>query len=358
VKRETQAMTLTPHVLILTAYGLHQSQHASRFAQLALSCIQREFPYQPQHVVNHAGDVSLPRALHPAFYGCFDWHSAVHGHWLLVRVLRRHPSAPEAGAIRAALNAHLTAENLQTEAGYFRQPNRASFERPYGWAWALKLAHELTGWDDADGKNWRVNVQPLASMLVALYLDWLPRQTYPVRSGVHSNTAFGLTFALEYADAHAVVALSALIRRRSRDYFFGDRNYPAAWEPGGSDFLSPALCEADLMRRVLAPDEFAPWLDGFLPELPPSLLAPATVSDRGDGQLVHLDGLNLSRAWCLFNLAHALPVEDARRAAFVSVAERHLAAGLAHLTGGGYAGEHWLATFALLAMEGPVVTGW
>lgn len=320
-------------------------------AALALNAVQREYPNAPQHVVMHAQDMFLPRTLHPAFYGSFDWHSAVHSHWLLVWVLRRFPDLPITDEIRRVLNAHFTAENLQTEADYFRQPGRSGFERPYGWAWALKLALELGQWADADGQRWHAHFQPLAQVIESLYLQWLPKQTYPLRSGTHGNTAFGLSFALDYTDAHSHTELSAIIHQRSRDYFLKDEDYPAAWEPSGSDFFSACLVEADLMRRVLPTDELAAWLTNFLPQLPPSLSTPATVSDRTDGQLVHLDGLNFSRAYCLFNLAHALPAEDARQATFRAVAEKHLEAGLQHLLSGDFAGEHWLATFALLALE-------
>lgn len=320
-------------------------------AALALSAVQREFPNAPQHIVMHAQDRPLPRAIHPAFYGSFDWHSAVHGHWLLAWVLRRFPALSNAGEIRRALNAHFSAKNLRAEADYFQQPGRASFERPYGWAWALKLALELSQWEDAEGQSWHANFQPLAQVIESLYLQWLPKQTYPLRSGTHGNTAFGLSFALDYAQARGQTELSALIRQRSRDYFWADKNYPAAWEPSGSDFFSACLMEADLMRRVLLADELAVWLSGFLPQLPPTLATPASVSDRSDGQLVHLDGLNFSRAYCLFNLAHALPAEDARRAAFRAIAQQHLEAGLTHLFSGDFMGEHWLATFALLALE-------
>lgn len=327
------------------------SSQIQPLAMLALTAVQREFPNAPQHVVMHVRDVALPRALHPAFYGSFDWHSAVHSHWLLVWVLRRFPNLPAAGEIRRVLNAHLTAENLQTEAAYFQQPGRASFERPYGWAWALKLELELAMWADADGQSWHAHFQPLAQVIETLYLKWLPKQTYPLRSGTHGNTAFGLSFALDYAQTHGHVELSALIRQRSREYFGADRDYPVAWEPSGSDFFSACLMEADLMRRVLPSAEFAVWLSGFLPHLPPALSTPVTVSDRSDGQLVHLDGLNFSRAYCLFNLAQALPVEDARRAVFRTVAQHHLEAGLTHLLSGDFMGEHWLATFALLALS-------
>lgn len=332
-------------------YFMLTSAQIQPLATLALSAVQREYPNAPQHVVMHAQDVALPRTLHPAFYGSFDWHSAVHGHWLLVWVLRHFPDLSIADEIRHVLNAHFTAENLQTEADYFQQPGRAGFERPYGWAWALKLTLELAQLKDAGGQNWHANIQPLAQALESLYLRWLPKQTYPLRSGTHGNTAFGLSFALDYTDAHGHTELSTLIHQQSRAYFLADKDYPAAWEPSGSDFFSACLVEADLMRRVLPADELVTWLTGFLPQLPPSLSTPATVSDRGDSQLVHLDGLNLSRAYCLFNLAQALPAEDARRATFRAIAQTHLETGLAHLLSGDFTGEHWLATFALLALE-------
>jgi len=312
---------------------------AERCAALALGCVQREFPSHPGHVLLGAEDLQRPRALHPAFYGCYDWHSAVHGHWMLAHVLRRFPDAHE---IRAALNANLAAANLQTEARYFEA--HPSFERPYGWAWLLRLATELIGWDDPDAKRWRESVQPLVEVIESRYLEWLPKQTYPIRAGVHSNTAFGLALALDYADTAGRSALRELILEKSIQYFLPDRDYPAAWEPGGNDFLSPCLVEADLMRRVLR--DFSPWFDAFLPALPPSLATPATVSDRSDGQLVHLDGLNLSRAWCFYNLAKTL-----QRPELASAAKRHLDAGLQHLASGSYMGEHWLASFAVCALD-------
>lgn len=323
----------------------------SQLAAIALDGVQREYPNSPAHVLLAAGDTRSPRQLHPAFYGCFDWHSAVHSHWQLVRLLRLLPALPEAGSIRAVLHAHLTPANLQAETAYFAEPGGQSFERPYGWAWLLKLAEELRGWDDADGRRWAAALTPLADLIVHRYREFLPRLTYPIRSGVHSNTAFGLAFALDYAVAAGDQPLRALLVARSRDYFFGDQDAPARWEPGGGDFFSPSLSEADLMRRVLPAHEFATWLDGFLPDLaagqPPQLLSPAVVSDRSDGQIVHLDGLNLSRAWCLWNLAGALPRDDSRRAVLAAAAEEHAIAGLAGVGSGDYMGEHWLGSFAL-----------
>ncbi len=326
---------------------MNQDQ-ASHFARLALGCIQRELPNGIQHTINAPDDVRGPRALHPAFYGCFDWHSAVHGHWMLVRLLRRWPDLPEAAAIRAGLDANLTATHLAAEAAYFTAPNRASYERPYGWAWLLQLAAELHTWDDADSRRWAAHLQPLADLLAARYLAFFPKQTYPVRTGVHSSTAFGFALALDYARAVGHADLEALIVERSVAYYAGDRDAPAAWEPSGDDFLSPSLIEADLMRRVLPPAEFPAWLHAFLPRgLPPALQQPAIVTDRSDGKLAHLDGLNLSRAWCLRALAAAVPAGDPLRPQLAASADAHAAAGLAHVATGDYAGEHWLASFAV-----------
>jgi hypothetical protein len=259
----------------------------------------REYPTYPDHVLLDAADLRRTRELHPAFYGCFDWHSTVHSHWLLVRLLRLLPALPEAERIRSALNEHLTEANLRTEAAYFAEPGRGSFERPYGWAWLLKLAEEVRDWDDPDAQHWSAAIAPLAQLITSLYLAFLPRLTYPIRSGIHSNTAFGLTFALDYAQAAGHALLRDRIIARSLDHYGDDRNAPAMWEPSGGDFLSSCLVEADLMRRVLPGADFAGWLSRFLPSLaeggPPQLLTPAVVSDRSDGQIVHLDGLNLSR---------------------------------------------------------------
>jgi hypothetical protein len=326
---------------------MNQDQ-ARHFARLALGCIQRELPSAIQHTLNTPDDVRGPRALHPAFYGCYDWHSAVHGHWMLVRLVRRWPELPEAAAIRAALDANLTAAQLATEAAYFTAPNRASYERPYGWAWLLQLAAELHTWDDPDGRRWAAHLQPLADLLVARYLAFFPRQTYPVRTGAHFSTAFGFALALDHARAVGHAELDALIVERSVAYYGGDRDAPAAWEPSGDDFLSPSLIEADLMRRVLPPAEFPAWLHAFLPRgLPPALQQPAIVTDRSDGKLAHLDGLNLSRAWCLRAVAAALPADDPLRPQLLASADTHAAAGLAHVATGDYMGEHWLASFAV-----------
>jgi hypothetical protein len=330
---------------------------ASAFAKLALKGIQKEYPNKPADVLNGDADIKGPRAVHPAFYGCFDWHSSVHGHWMLVRLLRLFPDLPERQQIRAALAENLSAKNLQAEADYFNRPNAKSFERTYGWAWLLKLAEELHGWDDPDAKQWSRNLRPLTDAIVARYLAFLPKQTYPIRSGVHPNTAFGLAFALDYARAVDNKPLRELIEERSRTYYAKDANAPAVWEPDGADFFSPSLMEADLMRRVLPPAEFQAYLKRFLPDLaksePQNLFVPAKVTDRTDPLIVHLDGLNLSRAWCLRSIGTALPKDDPARKALAASAARHAEAALKHVASGDYAGEHWLASFAVYMLSMP-----
>jgi len=336
--------------------SLTQDQ-ASHFASLALKCVQKEYPNKLDHVNNDAADVRSPRAMHGAFYGCFDWHSSVHGHWMLVHLLRLFPALPEAPKIRAALEANLSADNIRGENAYLLQQNRASFERTYGWAWLLKLAEELRDWNDEDGKRWSQNLQPLAEGFAEKYLSFLPKQTYPIRTGVHPNTAFGLAFALDYARAVGNQKLAALIVERSRTYFAHDVNYPAAWEPGGEDFFSPALMEADLMRRVMSKTEFAGWFRRFLPGTargePKALLQPAIVTDRTDPKLVHLDGLNLSRAWCMRSIAVALPQNDPARRILARSALAHAKVTLPHVASGNYEGEHWLASFAVYLLTTP-----
>jgi hypothetical protein len=332
-------------------------EQASAFARLALKGIQKEYPNKPGDVLNGDPDVRAPRAVHPAFYGSFDWHSSVHGHWMLVRLLRLFPDLPEASQIRGVLADHFAAPKLRAEAEYLDRPNAKSFERPYGWAWLLKLAEELHGWDDPSAREWSKNLTPLADAIVARYLAFFPKQTYPIRSGVHPNTAFGLAFAHDYAVAAGKPALRQLVEERSRAYFARDAAIPAAWEPDGADFFSPSLMEADLMRRVLPAAEFRAWFGHFLPGVvrgePRTLLEPATVTDRSDPQLVHLDGLNLSRAWCMRSIALALPRDDPARKVLAASAARHAEAALRHVASGDYAGEHWLASFAVYLLSTP-----
>ena len=324
---------------------------ASGFAGLVLTCARREYPNKLDHVMNGPAEVRSPRELHPSFYGCFDWHSAVHGHWMLARLLRADPDLPEAGEIRRLLDEDLAPARVALEVAYFKQGGRQSFERSYGWAWLLKLAAELKA-GGADGQRWAAQLQPLTDVVVAQFEGFLPKQTYPIRVGVHANTAFSLSLALDYARAASDRDLEALVLERARSYFGHDRKGPLAWEPGGEDFLSPCLEEAALMAKVLPAREFRPWLAAFLPELRhPASLEPARVSDRTDPKIVHLDGLNLSRARNLRELAAALGPRDPRHPALEQAALRHAQAALPHIASGNYEGEHWLATFAVRLLE-------
>ena len=318
------------------------AQVAARFVKLALAGTSREYPHKLDHVMRDAGDVLGPRALHPAFYGCFDWHSAVHGHWLLARVRRAFPDLPESAAALARLEDALRPEHIRVETEYLQRPLTGSFERTYGWAWLLKLHEELLrGTDDAT-RRLATQLEPLAAAFVQRYLAFLPKATYPIRHGVHPNSAFGIMFAWDYAVATGHAALQQLCKERALAWFLKDPAAPAHWEPSGEDFFSPALMEAEMMRRILSPGDFTAWFTAFLSGTersdPPSLFTPATVSDRSDGKIAHLDGLNLSRAWAWRALGRS------------DLAEIHLAAGLPHIAGD-YAGEHWLATYALLALE-------
>jgi hypothetical protein len=330
---------------------------ASRFARIALANVERAYPNHPQHVLASDADLRAPRELHPSFYGSYDWHSSVHMHWLLVRARRLHPGLPERGAIDAVLDRHFDAAALLRERAYLQRPETASFERTYGWAWLLELARELGASNDPAARRWHAAMTPLADAFVARYLAYLPRADFPLRYGVHSNSAFGLAFALDYAATRNERALANLCRERAQRWFLDDRDVPAAWEPSGADFLSPALAEADAMRRVLGRDAFSEWLDRFLPNVargePETLFAPVAVSDRGDPQIVHLDGLNLSRAWHWRGIASALSSADPRRDRAHVAAQSHLAAGMTGLASGDYVGAHWLATFATLALTEP-----
>ncbi len=329
---------------------------ASAFAELALGNVVREYPNKPDHTLAGPADLRSPRELHPAFYGSFDWHSCVHMHWLLVRLRRLHPDLPQRHAIAAVLERHLTPENVAAECAYLARPQSRTFSRTYGWAWLLALAREMAdaGSDDADAARWSRHLAPLAQAMVERYLAYLPLQRYPLRSGLHPNSAFGLLFALEYARAAAEPGLEALCLSTARRWFEADRGAPLAWEPSGADFLSPVLVEAALMHRVLPTAAYSSWLAAFLPELASGrsapLFVPAEVADRSDPFLVHLDGLNLSRAWCLRDIAGALPAADPRIAPLRESATAHIAAGMSGLASGDYLGEHWLATFAVLAL--------
>ncbi len=334
--------------------GFHLTlKGASHLASLPLKCIDKEFPNKTNHTsVTDSDHVLLPSALHPAFYGCFDWHSSVHGHWMLIRLLKKFPQMPEATAIRKALSRSLTPENIKGELHYFDLPLTSSWERTYGWAWILKMDEELQGWEDADAKRWREALHPLTEKIVSLWTAFLPRQTYANRTGVHPNTAFGLVLALQYARAAGDKAFEAAIIHSSRKLFIDDKNSPATWEPNGSDFLSPTLEEADLMRMVLKAAEFRTWFDKFvtISSIKHLMMLPV-VSDRTDLQIVHLDGLCFSRSWCMSGLAKMLPANDPRKKILMKSAYDHLASALPHVVSGEYGGEHWLASFAVYALE-------
>lgn len=324
---------------------------AERFAKLALACVHKEYPNKISHVLNSDADVAPPRKLTPAFCGCYDWHSSVHGHWLLVRLLRTFPDASFAKAARDALKTSLTAENLKVEAAYLRGEGRASFERPYGLAWLLQLCAELREWDDPQAQEMLANLKPLEQAAVERLTAWLPKLSQPVRIGEHDQTAFALGLILDYARVKNDQALARLASDSARKFFLADQKCPLAYEPSGEDFLSPCLGEADVMRRVLPPAEFAKWLTQFLPQIPSTAIAdwlPVTVSpDPSDPKLAHLDGLNLSRAWMLEGILSALPADDPRQAALASATEAHRRAGLAAVTGEHYEGGHWLGSFAV-----------
>ncbi len=322
---------------------------ATRFAQLALACVHREYPNKIAHTLASEADVKPPRQLTPAFYGCYDWHSSVHGHWLLARVARTFPDSPISQEAKTALALSLTAENLQQEARYLEDEGRSSFERPYGLAWLLQLAADLHQWDDDQARVWSRNLAPLERAVVARISEWLPKLTKPVRSGEHSNTAFGLGLAIDYARLARNQNFERLLEKRARDFYLGDRACPLSYEPSGEDFLSPCLAEADVMRRILSQAEFALWFEAFLPELSrsPAVLAVGEVLDKTDGKLVHLDGLNINRAWMLKAIAERLPSGDPRKESLLSLAQIHRTAGLASVTGEHYEGGHWLGSFAV-----------
>jgi Protein of unknown function (DUF2891) len=331
--------------------GAFDAHAAERFAKLALQCVHKEYPNKISHVLNSDADVAPPRKLTPAFYGCYDWHSSVHGHWLLVRLLRTFPEASFAKAARDALKESLTAENLKNEAAYLRAEGRASFERPYGLAWLLQLCAELREWDDPQAREMLTNLKPLEDVVVERLTTWLPKLSHPVRIGEHDQTAFALGLILDCARVKNDERLAKLAADSARKFYLSDKNCPLAYEPSGEDFLSPCLGEADVMRRVLTQTEFAKWLKDFLPQISSegntTWLRPVVSPDPSDPKLAHLDGLNLSRAWMLEGIASALPPDDPRHAALASTAEAHRSAGLAAVTGAHYEGGHWLGSFAV-----------
>ncbi|MFN8306479.1 MAG: DUF2891 domain-containing protein [Ferruginibacter sp.] len=327
--------------IVLTQTG------ASHFAQLPLRCAAKEWPYKTGITFGDSSLITAPKNYHPAFFGCFDWHSSVHGHWMLVRLLKSFPGLPEATQIRSLFNAHFTAANIQQELRLFRSKDNKSFERTYGWAWLLQLQDELLSWNDRDARTWSDALQPLASELSKLTVTYLSKLVYPIRVGEHTNLAFGLSMMYDYASHQNDTALSRAIREAAMRFYYKDENCPFGWEPGGSDFLSPCLEEADLMRKILPARTYTGWLKKFMPRLFDKHLdiKPGEVRDRTDGKLVHLDGLNLSRAWCLKGIA-AVTKNDR----LLQLANQHLEAALPQIASGNYEGEHWLASFAVYAL--------
>lgn len=353
---------MTPARLLLVAllclasplsYSMDESE-AETYAGLALACVDRPFPYKPGHVLASEESLKVPRHFHPVFFGCYDWHSSVHGHWTLVRILGLGAGQELEKSIRTSLESRFTKASFEREAAFFDRPHTKSFERPYGWAWLLRLAQELhTFGDDEQVARWREAIRPLEHTIVRRYTAYLPKLTWPIRTGVHPNTAFALSMALDYARAVENEPLETLIVQRARDYYLGDANAPLDYEPSGEDFFSPSLLEADLMRRVLSQDDFSRWLSRFMPGVEAGrlggLVEPATVSDASDPKIVHLDGLNLVRAWAFRGIASALREGDKRKPVLEKLGEEHLQVGASRVSSGHYSGEHWLASFAVYA---------
>lgn len=322
---------------------------AERFARLALDCVHREYPNKIAHVMSSDEDALPPRKLTPAFYGCFDWHSAVHGHWLLARLARQYPEAAFAKEARAALDRSLTPETLAAETLYLERKDRESFERPYGLAWLLQLGRELREWDDQGARPWRAALEPLEHAAVRRLEAWLPKLSHPVRSGEHTQSAFALGLIHDWTAVGGDAHFRQLVEAKIRQFYLSDVNGPIAFEPSGEDFLSPCLAEADVVRRVLAPKDFGVWFDRFLREIP---LRPEVSPDPSDGKLAHLNGLNLSRAWMLEGIAGSLPESHPRLAQIRALAHEHREAGLRAVTGEHYAGGHWLGSFAVYLVTG------
>lgn len=341
--------------------GKFDIKAAERFANLALACVHKEYPNHISHTLNSDADAAPPRKLTPAFYGCYDWHSSVHGHWLLVRLVRTFPDAPFVQAAREALRQSLTAENIVQEASYLRAEGRSSFERPYGLAWLLQLASELREWDDPQAREMASNLHPLEEAALERLNNWLPKLSHPVRIGEHDQTAFALGLILDYAHGNGDQKFAELVVSRTKQFYLSDKNCPLAYEPSGEDFLSPCLAEADLMRRVLPSQEFARWLRTFMPQISTSgtnkWLQPVVSPDPSDPKLAHLDGLNLSRAWMLEGIAAGLPKTDKRLASIMATAEAHNKAGLAAVTGEHYEGGHWLGSFAVYLVTKRGISG-
>lgn len=340
------------HVSILfSTIGLSQHltiEQAERLIALPIKCAQQEYPNKLGQVLNSSEELKSPAELHPTFYGCFDWHSSVHGHWLMVRLLKTFPTIQQANQARKIIKEQISAQNIEQEMAFFKSKYNESFERTYGWAWILQLQMELDTWDDDLGKSCAMNLRPLSELIVEKYKTFLPKLVYPIRSGEHINTAFGLTFAFDYGIQSKDTALTNLITNRAIAFYGKDKAYPIQYEPSGYDFLSGGFEEIDLMRRILEPNAFQKWLNGFMPQIYKKTfqLEPGKIIDRTDGKLVHLDGLNFSRAWCIYSLVETTPKLNHLKA----IADKHLQTSLPNVVDGDYMGEHWLASFAVYAL--------
>ena len=322
---------------------------ATRLAQLPLNCMEVEYPNKLGQTIGGSEDLKAPKELHPAFYGCFDWHSAVHGHWSLVSLLKQFPALKGAESIKEKLLLNLSKENILKEVQYFQGKHNKTYERTYGWAWLLKLAEELHSWNDPVARQLEDNLQPLTDLIIEKYIEFLPKLNYPIRVGEHPNTAFGLSFAWDYAILVGHKELKTLINEIARKFYLNDQNCPLIWEPSGFDFLSPCLEEAALMKRVLSTEEFRSWIGEFLPQLKDKHfgLTPGRVSDRTDGKLVHLDGVNFSRAWSLYKIAEGFSEYDHLK----NLANHHINYSLPSIVDDNYEGGHWLGSFAIYALN-------
>ena len=327
---------------------------AVKLAQLPLHCIAQEYPNKPGHTYGSANEIGLsPKALHPVFYGCFDWHSSVHGHWMLVRLLKLKPEIANKNDIITALNNSFNKSAIEVEKEYFtKYETGKTFERTYGWAWLLKLDEELASWDNEAAKQWHKNLQPLTKQIVDLWTEYLPKQTYPNRTGVHPNSAFALGFAIDWARSVGNKEFERALKKKSLEFYENETQTPAHLEPDGADFFSPSLQIADLMRRILSRGEFEKWLDNFYtPKGIERISQLPIVSDLSDYQTVHLVGLSFSRAWCMKEVAKYLPDNHLLKPRFEETARKLLNNALPLVFDGNYGGEHWLASFALMALE-------
>lgn len=347
-KEEMEDEKSSPKISIETPLQLTLKE-ANNLAELPLACVQTEYPNKLGQTIGEKADLGEPSELHPAFYGCFDWHSAVHGHWSMVKLLKAFPNLKKAALMRRKLKQNMSKRNVLAEVKYFHGAYNKSYERTYGWAWLLKLAEELHTWDDPLARELEKNLQPLTNLIVERFIEFLPRLNYPIRVGEHPNTAFGLSFAWDYAQTTQHEELTLLIAKRAKDFYWNDENCPFAWEPSGFDFLSPCLEELDLMRRVLPENEFDTWINQFAPQLKDQnfSMKVGEVSDRTDGKLVHLDGLNFSRAWVLYGLAKQHPSYQH----LINIANEHVSYSLPNLVGDSYEGGHWLGSFAIYALQ-------